>query len=81
MHIVGSAGTAILFNTALYHAGNVRNTTVERRTIHIYCGRASNRNLSDHTIFPPRLWEEKDDRTQRYYSRLNPTSSLLLKSY
>jgi hypothetical protein len=80
-HITGPAGTAILFNAALYHAGNVRSTDHERRTIHIYCGHASDQYLSDHTIFPPRLWEGKDESTRRYYSRPNPTTKLLLEKF
>ena len=71
-HLVGPAGTAILFNASTFHAGNVRQTTAERRTIHIYCGRTTDRYLSNHTIFPRRLWEGKDDATQHYYSRPNP---------
>ncbi len=35
-HLTGGAGTAILVNPHTFHAGNVRNTTAERRTIHLY---------------------------------------------
>ena len=54
-HLVSAAGTAILVNPYTFHAGNVRNTTVERRTIHLYCGRTTDGPLSNHTIFSPRL--------------------------
>ena len=80
-HLVGLAGTAILFNAATFHAGNVRRTTSERRTIHIYCGRTTDRYLSNHTIFPRRLWAGKDDTTQRYYSRPNPITQLLIDRF
>lgn len=80
-HLVGSAGTAILFNAATFHAGNVRRTTSERRTIHIYCGRTTDRYLSNHTIFPRRLWEGKDETTQHYYSRPNPITQLLINQF
>ena len=76
-HIVGCAGTAVLFNACTFHAGNVRNTASERRTIHLYCGRVSDDHLSNHTIFPPRLWSGQHEATRRYYSRLNPLSQLL----
>ena len=76
-HIEGAAGTAILFNAALYHAGNVRITRSERRTIHIYCGHTSDPALSNYTIFPRRLWQDEDEATQRYYSRLNPITKLV----
>ena len=80
-HLVGSAGTAILFNASTFHAGNVRRTTSERRTIHIYCGRTTDRYLSNHTIFPRRLWEGKDEATQCYYSRPNPITQLLIDRF
>ncbi len=80
-HLVGPAGTAILFNASTFHAGNVRQTTSERRTVHIYCGRTTDRYLSNHTIFPRRLWEGKDDATQNYYSRPNPITQLLIEQF
>ena len=80
-HLVGSAGTAILFNASTFHAGNVRQTTSERRTVHIYCGRTTDRYLSNHTIFPRRLWEGQDETTQRYYSRPNPITQLLIEQF
>lgn len=79
--VVGPAGTAILFNTRMFHAGNVRRTPVERRTIHIYCGHTSDRYMSNFTVFPRRLWEGKDEATRHYYSRLNPISQLLLERF
>ena len=80
-HIEGKAGSAIVFNAAMFHAGNVRRTTVERRTIHVYCGRIGDRPLSNYTIFPRRLWEGKDDATQKYYSRPNPLTQTLLDNF
>lgn len=80
-HLVGPAGTAIFFNASTFHAGNVRRTTSERRTIHIYCGRTTDRYLSNHTIFPRRLWEDKDKATQGYYSRPNPITQLLIERF
>ncbi len=80
-HLIGPAGTAILFNASTFHAGNVRRTTSERRTIHIYCGRTTDRYLSNHTIFPRRLWEGKDEATQHYYSRPNPITQLLIEQF
>jgi len=80
-HIVGTAGTAILFNAAMFHAGNVRRTTAQRRTIHIYCGRTSDKTLSNFTIFPRRLWQGKDAATQKYYSKQNPITKMLLDNF
>ncbi|MCZ6680023.1 MAG: phytanoyl-CoA dioxygenase family protein [Candidatus Poribacteria bacterium] len=81
VHLVGRAGTAILFNAATFHAGNVRRTRAERRTIHIYCGHARDRYLSNHTIFPRRLWEGADEATRKYYSRPNPITRLLMDRF
>ncbi len=80
-HITGRAGTAILFDAIMFHAGNVRQTSKERRTIHIYCGHTTDRYLSNYTIFPRRLWEGKDERTRKYYSRPNPITQLLLDQF
>jgi ectoine hydroxylase-related dioxygenase (phytanoyl-CoA dioxygenase family) len=80
-HLTGLAGTAILFNAALFHAGCVRETPRERRTIHIYCGRRSHPPLSNHTIFPRRLWEGQDEATQRYYSRPNQITRLMMERF
>ena len=76
-HIQGDKGTAVIFNAGMFHAGNVRSSDRERRTIHIYCGRASAPPISNYTIFPRRLWEGKDEATQRYYARPNAITRLL----
>jgi ectoine hydroxylase-related dioxygenase (phytanoyl-CoA dioxygenase family) len=80
-HLTGPAGTAIFFNAAMLHAGCVRITPHERRTIHIYCGRLSAPPVSSHTLFPRRLWEGKDDATRRYYSRLNDLTRLVAQRF
>lgn len=80
-HIVGKKGTAIIFNAAIFHGGNVRKTDTERRTIHTYWGRSSNPPISNYTIFPERLWGSKDMRARGYYCRLNPITRLLRESF
>ena len=80
-HIEGAKGTAVIFNAGMYHAGNVRQTDSERRTIHIYCGRASNPPISNYTIFPRRLWEGKDEAARRYYARPNAITHLLQERF
>ncbi len=80
-HITGSRGTAVLFNAAMFHAGNVRRTEVERRTIHIYCGRATDRYLSNYTIFPRRLLQAEDEAVRRYYSRPNLITRLMIDHF
>ena len=81
IHLTGAAGTAILFNAYTLHAGNVRITDSERRTIHLYCGRTTDQHISDLTIFPPRLWEGKDGATRKFYSRRNDISRVLATQF
>ena len=80
-HLTGPAGTAILFNSVTFHAGNVRQSAVERRTIHIYCGRTSGPPLSNYTIFPRRLSAGADEATRKYYSRPNPITRLVTENF
>lgn len=80
-HIEGPAGTAILFNTATFHAGNVRHTNKERRTIHIYCGRASDRYLSNYTIFPQRLLKSENQAERCYYGRPNAMTQMVIDQF
>ena len=80
-HVEGEKGTAVLFNAAMFHAGNVRRSELERRTIHIYCGRRSAPPVSNYTIFPRRLWENEDEAVRRYYQRPNAITGLLLERF
>ena len=65
----------------MFHAGNVRRSELERRTIHIYCGRRSAPPISNYTIFPRRLWENEDEAVRRYYQRPNAITGLLLERF
>ncbi|MEE2656925.1 MAG: phytanoyl-CoA dioxygenase family protein [Candidatus Latescibacterota bacterium] len=80
-HIEGVAGTAVIFNAGMFHAGNVRRSCHERRTIHIYCGRRSALPISNYTIFPRRLTEHEDDATRAYYRRPNAITRLRQAAY
>lgn len=80
-HIEGPRGTAVVFNAGMFHAGNVRRGDVERRTIHIYCGRASSPPISNYTIVPRRLREHADAATRAYYSKPNAVTRLLQEGF
>jgi ectoine hydroxylase-related dioxygenase (phytanoyl-CoA dioxygenase family) len=80
-HIEGAKGTAVVFNAGMFHAGNVRRSQVERRTIHIYCGRPTAPPISNYTIFPRRLWDHEDDVIRRYYGKANPITKLLQECF
>ena len=69
--LLGPAGTAILFNAGSCHAGRLRKTTQQRRTVHIYYGHATQAPLSEHTIFPRRLIEHADPHVRRLFRRPN----------
>jgi DNA-binding NtrC family response regulator len=67
----------ILFNAGSCHAGVVKRTDKERRTVHIYYGHASQAPLSNHTVFPRRLLEAEDGAARRFYGRPNLISRLI----
>lgn len=69
--LLGPAGTAILFNAGSCHAGRLRRTTRERRTVHVYYGHAGSEPLSEHTIVPQRLLQHDDEAIRRLVRRPN----------
>ena len=73
----GRAGTAILFNAGSGHAGVVKRTERERRTIHIYYGHRSLPYLSNHTVVPRRLLNEDVD----FFGRPNLATQLALANF
>ena len=73
----GKAGTAILFNAGSGHAGVVKRTPRERRTIHVYYGHCSLPFLSNHTIVPRRLLEGDDV----LFGRPNLSTQLALANF
>ncbi len=81
MGLYGRAGTAILFNAGSVHAGVVRRTQRERRTVHIYYGHRSQPPLSNHTVFPQRLLEAEDEKARLFYSRPNLITQLICDNF
>ena len=67
--LAGSAGSAVVINSASVHAATVRQTDRPRRTIHVYYGRADQPHFSEHTVFPRRLSQGVGPRIMDY----NPT--------
>ncbi len=76
--LLGPAGTALLFDAGSCHAGRLRRTTRERRTIHVYFGLASHPPLSNHTPMPRRLIEHEDQNVQRLFRRPNDLTKAIL---
>ena len=59
--LYGLAGTVILFNASTLHAGTVRRTKFERKTVQIYyCHRKSRLGTLD-MVIPARLWRDHTD--------------------
>lgn len=77
--LVGPAGTALLFNAGSCHAGRLRATPRERRTIHIYFGLASHKPLSNHTPMPRRLVEHEDEAVRSLFRRPNDLTRAILQ--
>ena len=81
VELYGRAGTAILFNAGSGHAGIVKTTEQERRTIHIYYGHSSQAALSNHTIVPRRLAQGGDESSRAFYGRPNLVTQLVLANF
>lgn len=81
IELYGRAGTAILFNAGSGHAGVVKRTKQQRRTIHIYYGHRTQPPLSNHTIVPRRLLEGGDAASRAFYSRQNLATKLALANF
>ena len=74
--ILGKAGSAVIVNSANVHAGCVRQTPAERRTLHIYYARATQPCVSVHTRVPRRLVESADPVLWQLFGRRPNTSTL-----
>lgn len=81
VELYGAAGTAILFNAASCHAGIVKETTRERRTLHIYYGHRSQPVLSNHTLVPRHLLASDDEDERLFYGRPNLMTELVRDNF
>ena len=79
--LYGKAGTAIFFNAGSCHAGVVRRTARERRTVHVYYGHASQPFLSNFNIVPRRLSQHADPQVRRLFSRPNLNTALVQENF
>ncbi len=77
----GAAGTAIVFNAASCHAGIVKETSRERRTIHIYYGHRPLPALSNHTLVPRRLLASENEDERHFYGRPNLMTELVRDNF
>src|SRR5262249_18414895 len=56
IEMLGPAGSVILVNAGIWHCGKWGHSPRERRTVHIYYGQSTTPCLSNHTLYPRRLW-------------------------
>lgn len=77
----GAAGSVILFNAGSCHAGVVKTTPRERRTVHVYYGHPSQPWLSNFTVIPRRLRRHPDSRFRSLFSRPNLNTVLMEENF
>ncbi|MBI2191017.1 MAG: phytanoyl-CoA dioxygenase family protein [Planctomycetes bacterium] len=58
--LLGPAGTAAFFHTALVHTARLRLGSRQRRTLHLYYGHADTPQISNYTDIPDRLRSKTD---------------------
>lgn len=72
--IRGAAGTAILYNIAIYHARFAGTTDAGRRTQHTYYSRAASPVLTEWVLIPERLAQHPDASRRAFYSQWTPAT-------
>jgi hypothetical protein len=81
VEMLGPAGTVILVNAGIWHCGKWGYSPRERRTIHVYYGQKGTPNLSNHTLYPRRLWDVPDEEQRRFYSKFNDLTRETAQDY
>jgi len=77
----GPAGSCILVNAGIWHCGRWGGGPRERRTIHMYYQPSNIPPVSNHNVFPRRLWDVKDGEQRRFYSYFNPLTRAVVSDY
>lgn len=79
--VLGPAGTCVLVNAGIWHAGKIGDGERERRTLHLYFQPSSVPQFSVHTIFPRRWWDVPDPEQRRFFSHFNPMTRAVASDY
>lgn len=79
--LYGKAGTVILFNAGSCHAGVVKRSSRDRRTVHVYYGHRSQPFLSNFNIVPRRLSNHADPQLRSLFSRPNLNTALVQENF
>lgn len=73
--VIGPAGTAVIFHGRSIHAGKLKPSSRQRRTLHTYYARADQPRYSEWTDIPPRLYEKSNPLLPPLlYTKWNATS-------
>jgi hypothetical protein len=81
LEMLGPAGTVILVNAGIWHCGKWGHGPRERRTIHTYYQQSLTEAVSNHSIFPRRLWDVPDPEQRRFYSHFNAMTRAVVADY
>jgi len=81
IEMLGPAGSVILVNAGNWHCGKWGHGPRERRMVAIYYGHSSTPSLSNHTIFPRRLWDVAGEEQRRFYSKRNAITQAVAGDY
>jgi len=72
--VTGAAGTAVIFHGRCIHAGKLKPSSRQRRTLHIYYARSDQPRYSEWTEIPVRLYQKNDpELPPLFYSKWNAT--------
>jgi hypothetical protein len=81
IEMLGPAGSVILVNAGNWHCGKWGHGPRERRMAATYYGQSSTPSLSNHTLFPRRLWDVVDEEQRRFYSKFNAITRAVVGDY
>lgn len=81
VQMFGPAGSAILVNAGIWHCGRWSDGPAERRTVHLYFQPGSIPPVSQHNIFPRRLWDVPDAEQRKFFSHFNTLSKAVAGDY
>lgn len=79
--LYGKAGTVVLFNAGSCHAGVVKSSPRDRRTVHVYYGHRSQPFLSNFNVTPRRLSNHPDSQLRSLFSRPNLNTALIQENF
>ena len=75
--LIGPAGTAVIFHARAIHAGRLKESSRQRRTLQSYYSRWRNQRTAEWSEIPPRLYHKQDSSLPpQFYAKWNVTNIL-----